>query len=195
MQETFSLTEMYFWRDFLTDNSSLVITGQGLWGRGTPRRTEQMIEELLGQETRNVKIHILAYVFSKYSNNMIELIEGCLGRNCTIKMIVNDLYKKEEPLNAVDELERLNKTYDNFHLASFDKDENAMLHAKVIVVNRKKALVGSANISFNAMNKNYEIGLYIHDGDHPPTLALMIDDLMENNNLCTIVEKPENDNK
>ena len=30
---------------------------------------------------------------------MIELIEGCLGRNCTIKMIVNDLYKKEEPLN------------------------------------------------------------------------------------------------
>ena len=60
-----------------------------------------------------------------------------------------------------------------------------ILHAKVIVVDRKEAFIGSANISRKAMNDNYEIGMLIGRGSrHPDTLAKMVENIAENMELC-----------
>jgi phosphatidylserine/phosphatidylglycerophosphate/cardiolipin synthase-like enzyme len=51
-----------------------------------------------------------------------------------------------------------------------------ILHAKLVVVDRKTALVGSANISKGALVSNYEIMLKI-SGDAVSSLSLMLDNL------------------
>ncbi|MEM3186503.1 MAG: phospholipase D-like domain-containing protein [Conexivisphaerales archaeon] len=43
----------------------------------------------------------------------------------------------------------------------FKDHEKKQLHAKIIVSDRTKALVGSANFSWGGMYSNYEIGLLI----------------------------------
>jgi phosphatidylserine/phosphatidylglycerophosphate/cardiolipin synthase-like enzyme len=47
------------------------------------------------------------------------------------------------------------------------RDEGAALHAKVLLVDAKTALVGSANITQRAMEANLECGLLIRGGPHP----------------------------
>jgi len=55
--------------------------------------------------------------------------------------------------------------------------EQADLHAKVIVVDRKKALVGSANLSLRGLMNNHELGVVV-EGPVAAEIARAIDMLM-----------------
>jgi len=52
-----------------------------------------------------------------------------------------------------------------------DRAEGASLHAKMVVVDRRVALVGSANITSSAMLKNLECGLLVRGGSVPGELV------------------------
>lgn len=52
-----------------------------------------------------------------------------------------------------------------------DRAEGASLHAKIVVVDRRVALVGSANITSSAMLKNLECGLLVRGGTVPNELV------------------------
>jgi phosphatidylserine/phosphatidylglycerophosphate/cardiolipin synthase-like enzyme len=56
--------------------------------------------------------------------------------------------------------------------------QKKILHAKVIVVDREKAVVGSANFSYGGMASHYEVGVYV-DGDEAETLAKMIESVAD----------------
>lgn len=43
----------------------------------------------------------------------------------------------------------------------------AAIHAKIIVVDRQTALIGSANLTSHAMDHNIECGVLLHGGPHP----------------------------
>jgi phosphatidylserine/phosphatidylglycerophosphate/cardiolipin synthase-like enzyme len=47
------------------------------------------------------------------------------------------------------------------------RPERAAMHAKVIVVDRRSCLVGSANLTGAAMERNLECGVLIRGGDQP----------------------------
>jgi len=59
--------------------------------------------------------------------------------------IISDLYKMSE-------------IYHNLRLHAM---EDGVLHAKVMVVDYKHTLIGSANLTFGGMVKNYELGVLI----------------------------------
>jgi cardiolipin synthase len=42
---------------------------------------------------------------------------------------------------------------------------DTMMHAKVMVADRKTVLVGSANLSISGMTKNYEMGLLVRNDE------------------------------
>tara|TARA_Y100001936_G_C16092669_1_gene687925 strand:+ start:8864 stop:9439 length:576 start_codon:yes stop_codon:yes gene_type:complete len=187
------LTENYSRKIELSDKSVIVVSGDKFWesNAGAIQNTKTVIENLLGKkDVRNMEIHILAYLFSdrsEFSTEMIELLEECLNRRNEIWMIVNHLYERwdddGEYKMPVDELERLNK-HENFHLYSFEKEgDNAILHAKVIVVDRSVAFIGSANITKQAMKRNYEIGLRV-EGSHAESLARMVTGLAHDKEFC-----------
>jgi len=54
--------------------------------------------------------------------------------------------------------------------------QKQMLHAKVVVVDRKKAVLGSANFSWGGMASHYEIGVFL-EGDEAWTLGKLVDDV------------------
>ena len=192
--EIFILTEKCSRRINLNDNSSLVVSGRKLWDTdaGTIFDTKSVITELLGQAS-NVDIHITAYLFSdhhEFTPEIIDLLKGCLDRFCSIWMVVDHLYKESSSggyKKPIDELKKLNE-HANFHLFNFDKEgDNAILHAKIIVIDRKEAFIGSANITNQAMIDNYEIGLQIRSGSHPGNLAKMIERIAFDKELCNEV--------
>lgn len=51
------------------------------------------------------------------------------------------------------------------------REPGASLHAKLLVVDRRVALVGSANVTDSAMLKNLECGILIRDGELPSQLV------------------------
>ncbi len=54
--------------------------------------------------------------------------------------------------------------------------QNQMLHAKVIVADRKKAVLGSANFSWGGMSAHYEIGVLL-EGKDAWTLSKLVDEV------------------
>jgi cardiolipin synthase len=66
----------------------------------------------------------------------------------------------EKNLRLFWELKDLEKKYPYFKIKII---KGAVLHAKIIVSDRKKVLMGSANLTYSGMLKNYEVGLEIEN--------------------------------
>jgi phosphatidylserine/phosphatidylglycerophosphate/cardiolipin synthase-like enzyme len=63
------------------------------------------------------------------------------------------------------------------HWPADQREGGAALHAKVIVVDDKIALVGSANLTGRAMETNLECGILLHGGPYPRAIRAHITDL------------------
>lgn len=59
------------------------------------------------------------------------------------------------------------------------REAGAALHAKIIVVDRRVALIGSANLTGHAFEKNFECGILLRDADNARVIARHIDSLRE----------------
>lgn len=91
-----------------------------------------------------------------------------------VQFIVNNLTGKTIGKFSKKQLLLLQK-FKNFDLFNFQgADKYGVLHAKIIVIDRTVALIGSPNISNNAMNHNYEIMLSI-EGKDVAKIANMLD--------------------
>ena len=59
------------------------------------------------------------------------------------------------------------------------RERSASLHAKVLVIDRRAALIGSANLTGAAMTRNLECGLLLRGGPHPARLYDHVEALLE----------------
>ncbi|MGC5002645.1 DISARM system phospholipase D-like protein DrmC [Streptomyces sp. DT203] len=59
------------------------------------------------------------------------------------------------------------------------RESGASLHAKIIVVDRQTALIGSANLTSYAFEKNLECGILLRDAVHASAIARHLDALRE----------------
>ena len=94
---------------------------------------------------------------------MDNLVE-CIKRGTKTRIVINRLLKKHIPKwkednnTGRDVLLKLNREYTNVQLYSFKSNEgDGDLHAKTIIANRSRAIVGSANFSVGGLDKNYEL--------------------------------------
>jgi cardiolipin synthase len=63
------------------------------------------------------------------------------------------------------------------HWPADQREADAALHAKIIVVDDKIALVGSANLTGRAMETNLECSILLHGGPYPRAIRAHITDL------------------
>ena len=77
--------------------------------------------------------------------------------------LADDFWTKQWPPSA----RRPTLCYDPRGLA-LERDARATMHAKVVVIDRRKAFVTSANLTANAQGKNIELGVLV---DHEPIAA------------------------
>lgn len=58
-------------------------------------------------------------------------------------------------------------------------EQSRLLHAKVVVVDRRTALVGSHNLTENAMSENVEVSVLLREGGVPASLALFFETIWQ----------------
>ena len=150
---------------------TIVATGSDLVGGGV-RGTEPAVRELI-HKARD-EIHVLAYTISSEGMRIVDLLESGLQRGVRVCLVVNKMDEKDQ--SVADSLRAMNKKYGHFVLGNFLDPRGRDLHAKVLVADREAAIVGSANMSWRGMSKNYEIGVLIKDKSCWK-LATMIDGL------------------
>ncbi len=63
---------------------------------------------------------------------------------------------------------------------SFARERNASMHAKILVIDRRVALVGSANLTDYGLERNLECGLLVRGG---PVPGLLVEHLLTANGL------------
>jgi cardiolipin synthase len=127
------------------------------------------VKTLLFESLREAKNSIQISIFSLGEKNdemreFFQIIEDKLKARRTVQFIINDM---EGDLVGEFSKNKLNKLmkYDNFDLQNFvPKNRGDLLHAKIIVVDRKFALIGSANLSHHGLFSNYEIMIKVTGG-------------------------------
>lgn len=134
-----------------------VVTGPHWMGSGIGS-IETALERIISGASR--EIHILAYSVSGGAERLIDLLTERLRAGVRVTFVVHRL--DEQHHSAPARLRALASEYPTtFHLYDFTPDEQEALHAKCVVMDRRVALIGSANLSFNGLVRNHELGVCI----------------------------------
>lgn len=148
----------------------LLATGKYFIGSGV-RAIEPVILEII-ESARN-EIIIASYLFTPAVINILELIEKKARAGIKVTIIINRI--DSQPQEVRKWFMRAVKESKNLRLVDYS-DPESPLHAKVIVVDRSKAIVGSANFTWGGMTGNHELAVYL-EGEMVWKLAALMDRL------------------
>ncbi|MCX7756267.1 MAG: phospholipase D-like domain-containing protein [Anaerolineales bacterium] len=150
----------------------VVVSGLGWMGSGIGS-IESAIEELL--QNSQHEILVTAYSIGK-ADRIFDLLESALARGVRVRMIINRLPEQYESIQR--RLAQFQKKYPYFVLRSFEPDNGrGDLHAKVLVVDRQRALVGPSNLSYNGIILNHELAVIV-EAEDAAKIASAIDTLI-----------------
>lgn len=136
------------------NNIDIIVTGLN-WMKFGTRSIRAILEDMILSSTDEIQIVI--YVISTGGNEFIDILADSLYKGIKVVLIINSLYSNDKEI--LEKLIKLSKLFNNFYLLNWDAAENEILHAKVIVVDRKIAFIGSSNLTWGGLTRNYEIGV------------------------------------
>jgi len=156
----------------------LAATGSSVVGRSA-RSIQSVMEEMLLEAED--EIIIAAYTISGNLQDFFQLLWRAAARGVRVVIIINRI--KSQPANVRRILENLSSEFPHVKIYDFT-DETCSLHMKVIAVDRKKALIGSANLTWRGMVENLELGIVV-EGE----VAEEVSKLLEN--LTVVLDLPK----
>ena len=139
----------------------VVVTGLGWLGQGV-RSVNQALFKMLSDATREVLI--TAYSLTVGAEVVWEELRKAMQRGVVCKLVAHDVPSQRE--SALEILKNLQAEYPAT-LSLFDftpREGGGELHAKIVVVDRMTALVGSANISLRGVVRSHELAVIVHGG-------------------------------
>ncbi len=136
-----------------------VVTGLAWMGTGV-RSVQSALRDML--QSANQEVFLCAYSISSGANEILSEFERCLQRGVKLTVIINRF--EEQPKDIQTYFLKLKSSYSYCKVYDF-KNDNEELHAKLVVVDRAIALVGSANLSMRGMRQNYELGIILRDSE------------------------------
>lgn len=152
----------------LDDNVQLLVTGKFFLGKGI-RSIETVSEELIKKAKR--EIQIATYVLSIPNKQFERALENAVERGIDVKIIVNDF---ENDDHSIKKIEKLAMRHRNIKIFKFKGMDDSILHTKIIVIDRRAAFVGSANLTWRGLTKNHEIGVVL-EGKSAEQVADLVD--------------------
>jgi cardiolipin synthase len=140
------------------DQVSIAVTGPGWLGGGVPA-AERVLAELIASAQQ--EIMLTAYSITPGSDRIWVEFDQALASGIRVAVVIDRLDKQHVDTRSL--LHRLVRTYRGaFSLYDFAGDDVITgLHAKVIVVDRRVALVGSANLSLRGMVTAHEMATIV----------------------------------
>jgi len=163
---------------FVNKKPQILVTGRLWLGVDGARSIGSEIIDLIGASKR--EIIIVAYRLTITVVDFIRALEAALDRGCYVRIIRNC---SDQTISAEElYIEKLLIRYKNLSVWDFKenitKRKDLSLHAKMIIVDRKIAIVGSANFSRNGMIENHELAVRLA-GDEVKSLGMACDKLLE----------------
>jgi cardiolipin synthase len=156
----------------MKNQAQVVVTGLAWMGSGIGS-IESAMERIFREADREVLV--TSYAISNATDLVLDWFESALVRGVLIRMVVNRIH--EQPVDVVDRLEGLYRAYPHFYLYGFADEREYDLHAKVVVADRRLALVGSSNLSRRGLLNNHELALFV-EGKSAEQIASTIDKLL-----------------
>jgi len=166
------------------DVSEISVSGSAWLGKGYSSIWTMMEESFpLAVE----EILIAAYAVSENSYMIFDLIEKVLRKGIKIMIVINRFWNQSKAVR--DRLIHFNETFINFTLLNFEpKNQAEDLHAKIIVIDRTFALLGSANLTWKGLVNNHEIMVKL-SGNMAWKLGKLIDIISSNPNTKLVDKK------
>lgn len=164
-----------------TGGDRVVATGHSWLGAGTGS-VETALEELMKGASR--EIQIAAYRITSSAGDFLQLLKQRLDSGVRIILVINKLEAQDPPI--LERLVALSASYPHFELYNFQpKGEHEDLHAKVIIADRERALVGSANLTGRGLVGNHELGVVL-SGRIARDLGLALDRLIQSDDALRV---------
>jgi phosphatidylserine/phosphatidylglycerophosphate/cardiolipin synthase-like enzyme len=155
-----------------TDRVSVVATGLSWIGGGT-RSVEQTLLALVAEAKE--EILVTAYSVTGGSGRVMDRLRRAVSAGVRCVFIVNRLGDQRADMRS--SLEDLALHYPGVvAIYDFEDESTEGLHAKVVVVDRRAAVVGSANLTFHGLTSSHELGLLVR-GPAAAAVASAIDQL------------------
>jgi cardiolipin synthase len=140
----------------MKNQTQVVVTGLAWMGSGIGS-IESAMERIFREAEQ--EILITSFTISNETDLLLEWLETALARGILVKMIINNI--PGQPDEIMDRLKVISRTYSHFILFNFEGGQGHDLHAKVIVADRKMAIVGSSNLSRRGLLLNHELALFV----------------------------------
>lgn len=162
--------------------SHVVWTGPG--SSGAQRLTAAALQELLSSaEQRILIVSFAAHTLS----DVASALEDAVARGCAIDVVFeteddsSGSYSgpSSTPFGEVTGIHR-------WHWPSDQRQATGVLHAKVLVIDGRRALVGSANLTYRALHNNLEAGILVEDPELAASIERHVRSLMESGVLRLI---------
>lgn len=149
----------------MSSNAEIVATGDKWIGYGiTP--TEHAIKEMINKS----KKFLLITVFIISESKVLKNIEKALNRGVNVEIFIHN--DKEFSRSIQSDLIELQEKYS--HINVFIAP-NEFMHAKVLISDKKKVLIGSANLTRSGLSKNYELGILLDN----PKIAYKLEKIIK----------------
>ncbi len=160
----------------MTASDIRVVVSGSSWMGGGFGSIESALHDLFARA--NDEVVLVSYAISGGAGILFQQITGLLQRGIRVRMLVNRYDNQHEAVRR--ELGKLRQQFPKTLLifSYIPQNEEADLHAKIIIVDRKFALVGSANLSMRGLMDNHELGLVL-EGTAVADVARAVDLLMQ----------------
>jgi len=157
------------------DLVSLAVTGLSWLGAGVPS-VEQEMSRLIRLARREVAL--CAYSITSGALPWISSLKALAGEGVRVTLLVNDF--SGQPTDVRAQLTDAGRLLgERWRVLSFEpRTTRTELHAKILVVDRASALVGSANLTFHGMVSNHEMALVVR-GPLAARIAERVDTLLK----------------
>jgi phosphatidylserine/phosphatidylglycerophosphate/cardiolipin synthase-like enzyme len=116
------------------------------------KTTANIVHEMLS--SANKYILLTGYSISEYIDDFIDIIVGKSQMGVLVKVFINNAEKQ----TSIDKIFRYRSKFLQIYNYSNKDDKMSALHAKVLMIDDKKSLISSANLSYHGMEGNIELG-------------------------------------
>jgi cardiolipin synthase len=156
------------------DHVSLAVTGLAWLGTGAPSVEQEMTGLVRGARR---EIALCAYAITSGAMSFLTELREVVSQGVTATLVVNAFSDQSREVQAfLTECVQSNDRWRVYDFAS--PGPHTELHAKVLVVDRSAALIGSANFSFHGLVSNHEMAVVVR-GPTAAKIATRIDMLSQ----------------
>jgi phosphatidylserine/phosphatidylglycerophosphate/cardiolipin synthase-like enzyme len=161
--------------------TEVLVTGSS-WVGADRRSIESGLRDLAGSARRELLGTI--YSVAEFPDSVIEALAGALDQGVTIRLAAQDY--AHQRARARRRLESLRISGARLWIYSFH-DVASELHAKIWVADRRRYLVGSANLSRRGFRSSHELAVLGDDLIAAESIGAAFDDLIRSPSVTVVV--------